>query len=106
MNETLPNKGTGKMTPVKNKVELEILNIQAVTGMVMLLGKLLTGDIYGMGDEINNFRCIETGGRWKMAALGFLTPKERKEDTRFIGIEHIDGSKDLEPGFTLVSEKA
>ena len=88
------------MSPEK-KLELEILYMYPRTDMVMIVGKLITGDVYGIGEEISDFRCLETGGRWKLAALGF---NALKEETRLIGIEHTEGSKDLEPGFTLVIE--
>jgi hypothetical protein len=73
--------------------------------MVLIAGKLITGDIYGKGEVITNIRCIETSSRWKLAAIGFDSPKGKKEGVRLIGIEHIEGSKDLEPGFTLVIEE-
>jgi hypothetical protein len=37
-----------------------------------------------------------------LAALGFGNQIEPEEDIRLIGSKHIDGSKDLEPGFILV----
>ena len=89
------------MAPEK-KLELEILYIYPRTDMVLIAGKLITGDVYGIGEEIPDFRCIETGGKWKLAALSF---NNLEEETRLIGIEHAEGSTDLEHGFTLVVEE-
>lgn len=93
------------MTPKKNKLELKILGMLPVDDMVLITGKLITGDIYGIGKKISDFRCIATDGRWELAGIGFGSPKGQKEGIRLIGIEHIKGSKDLESGFTLVIEE-
>jgi hypothetical protein len=86
----------------ERKLELEVLYTYPRVEMVMIVGRLITGDIYGIGKDIPEFRCIETTGRWKLAALSI---SKLEESTRFIGIEHIEGSQDLEPGFTLVIEE-
>jgi len=94
-----------KMIPKKNKLELKILGMLPVDDMVLITGKLITGDVYGIGKDVPDFRCIETGGRWEWVGLGFDSPKGQEEGIRLIGIEHSEGSKDLQLGFTLVIEE-
>ena len=95
------------MEPKKNKLELEILHIHITPklDMVLIVGKLLTGDIYGIGEGVTDFRCLETGGRWKLAGIAILGAREIATDIRTLGFEHFEGSEELEPGFTLVSEE-
>jgi hypothetical protein len=92
------------MMPETEKTELKILSTLLVKDTMMIVGKLVSGEIYGMGESLTFFTCAETGGRWEMAAMGFPTEKELKDNLRSIGIEHVEGSKELEAGFTLISE--
>lgn len=93
------------MMSKKSKTVLKILAMLPVGDMVMVTGKLISGDVYETEEDVSNFSCLETGGRWKLAALGFRTPREMNENVRLIGFEYIEGSKDLEIGFTLVSDE-
>jgi hypothetical protein len=88
----------------KGKTELKILSTLLVKDTMMIVGKLVSGDIYGRGESLTCFTCTETGGRWELAAMGFPTEKELKDNLRSIGVEHVEGSRELEVGFTLVSE--
>ena len=92
------------MTVEKRKVELRVLSTLIVEDTCMIVGKLISGDIYGGGSSLAYFTCAETGGRWKLAAIGLPTIKELDDDVRSIGFEHVDGSNHLEKGFKLISD--
>lgn len=72
--------------------------------LVLVYGTLIYGEIYGRGKNINYFVCRETGGKWNMAAISLPTQEKLAEKTLSFGLEHIEGSKELKAGYTLVSE--
>jgi hypothetical protein len=86
------------------KTEIKILSFLLMKNTTIIVGKLISGDLYGRDEPIAYFRCVETNGKWKMAALGIRTLKELNESIRHFGLEHVEGSNELEKGFTLVSE--
>jgi hypothetical protein len=90
----------------RSNVELKILSTLLVKDTMMIVGKLVSGDIYGRGESLTCFTCTETGGRWELVALGFPTEKEWKDNLRSIGVEHVEGNKELEVGYTLFQNKA
>ena len=92
------------MISEKGKTELKILSASLVKDTMMIVGKLVSGDIYGRGESLTCFTCVETGGKWELAAMGFPTDTELNENLRSVGFEHLEGPKNLEVGFTLVSE--
>ena len=86
-----------------DKIEIRIVSTLLVNTTVMIAGKLISGDIYGGKDSSVYFDCSETGGKWKLVALGFLSPKELDENIRSFGVEHVEGNNQLEEGYTLIS---
>jgi hypothetical protein len=48
--------------------------------------------------------CVETGGKWKVAAIGLPPLDVEVNEFRSFGIEHVNGSKDLKEGYTLVAK--
>jgi hypothetical protein len=104
VNKPTVNREGIKMMPEQSNVELKILSTLLVKDTMMIVGKLVLGDIYGRDESLTCFICTETGGRWELVAMGFPTEKEWKDNLRSIGVEHVEGSKELELGYTLVSE--
>lgn len=86
------------------KIEFKIQSFLVVDNLYLVNGKLISGEIYGEGRNINYFLCVETGGKWKMAAIGFPPLDVEVNEFRSFGIEHVDGNKDLKEGFTLVAK--
>lgn len=92
------------MMPEQSNVELKILSTLLVKDTMMIVGKLVSGDIYRRGESLTCFTCAETGGRWELVAMGLPTEKELKDNLRSIEVEHVKESKELEVEYTLVSE--
>ena len=88
----------------EEKTEVKILSTLLVENTMIIVGSLISGDIYGRGESLTHFTCLETRGRWELTAMGFPTEKEWKENLRSFGLEYVEGSKELEEGFTLISE--
>lgn len=91
------------MNSEKGKTTLKILAALPANELIIVVAKLITGDIYGTGSSVTIFTCAETSAKWKMAAIGFPTLHSQQEDTRSFGLEHIEGSKEIKDGYTLIS---
>jgi len=85
----------------RGRMKLEILATLTVQDTILVTGKLLSNDLFERGKPIIYFTCVETGGRWKLTAIPFTEPNEQ---VRSIGLEHVEGSKNLEIGYTLISD--
>jgi hypothetical protein len=73
-------------------MKLEILATLQVQDTLLVTGKLISSDLYDRVKPITHFTCIETGGRWKLTAIPF---KRLSEQIRAIGLEHVEGIKNL-----------
>jgi hypothetical protein len=84
----------------EGKTEMKIQAVLQQENLLLVSGHMVSGDVY---DEIY-LTCQETGGKWEMNARAFPSREDSESGFRLIVLEHVEGSKNLEKGFTLVSE--
>ena len=84
----------------KREMRLKILDLVPQADVILVGGQLITGDVYGE----NCFICVETGSKWELVGIGLISSEIRKKKFRLFEIRHIEGSQELEEGFTLISD--
>jgi hypothetical protein len=84
----------------KIQIKMKILGVEQENNRALVSGQMVSGDVY----DALYLTCQETGGKWDRGSRALLHSEVIESGFRLVRLQHVEGSKILEVGFTLVSE--